>query len=117
MDFGNSSNELKIVSKARMLAKSCYELTKELPSEEKYGLISQMQRCAVSVGSNIVEGQARGSDKDFIRFLYMARGSLSELKFQNSLCKEIYDRYINEEPIDEVGKMLSGLIKTLGAKC
>jgi len=64
------------------LATSVYKITSMFPSEEKYGLISQMRRCAVSIPSNIAEGAGRSSDKDYSRFLEMAYGSAYELETQ-----------------------------------
>jgi len=59
-----------------------YSTTAGFPSEEKFGLVSQMRRCAISVPSNIAEGAARKSDKEFIQFLHIALGSIAELDTQ-----------------------------------
>ena len=64
------------------MAKDVYELTKSYPKEELFGLVSQMRRSTVSVASNIAEGAARNSDKEFLKFLYVVLGSLSELDRQ-----------------------------------
>jgi four helix bundle protein len=62
-----------------MLARRIYEVTRGFPSEEKFGLISQMRRAAVSVPSNIAEGQARKSTAEFVQFISTAEGSVAEL--------------------------------------
>lgn len=64
------------------LVENIYKITSELPDDERYGLSSQMKRSAVSIPSNIAEGAARNSIKDYIRFLYISLGSLSELETQ-----------------------------------
>ena len=71
------------------LVKDIYLLTGHFPKNEKYGLSSQMQRCAVSVPSNIAEGSARQFKKEYIQFLYIALGSLSELETQLIISFEI----------------------------
>jgi four helix bundle protein len=68
-------------AKADDLAVSAYEHTRSFPREEVYGLNSQLRRSAASVASNIAEGSARGSTKEYLRFLYMARGSLAEAQY------------------------------------
>lgn len=94
-----------------------YKITESLPSEEKFGLVSQMRRCAVSIPSNIAEGAARKSNKEFINFLYISQGSLSELDTQlelatllNFIPHEIQKELDNK--MIQVDKMLSGLIKS-----
>ncbi|MFC6996213.1 four helix bundle protein [Rufibacter roseus] len=74
--------ELKIWQEAMTLAKKVFELSASFPANEKYGLTSQINRSAVSVPSNIAEGAGRGSDKEFIQFLNIARGSAFELETQ-----------------------------------
>ena len=95
-----------------------YRVTAEFPGEELYGLTSQMRRAAVSVPSNIVEGCARDSQADYLRFLYMAFGSLRELFYQLSLSKRLgflrnNDSSLIEAKIVESEKVLNGLIRAL----
>jgi len=92
--------ELNIWKEGIELVTRIYKIAKKFPDEEKFGLISQMRRAAVSVPSNIAEGAARKNDKEFIQFLYIALGSLSELETQIIIstnlgfCKE--DSLLNE---------------------
>lgn len=79
--------ELVIWREAMQLAKQVYEVTASFPLNEKYGLISQMNRCVISIPSNIAEGSGRGSDKEFIHFLSIALGSAFELETQILLAK------------------------------
>lgn len=74
--------DLKIWIRSVNLATEVYTLTTNFPSEEKFGLISQMRRCSISVSSNIAEGAGRSSDKEFKRFLNISCGSLYELQTQ-----------------------------------
>ncbi len=71
------------------LARKIYELTSHFPANEKYGIVSQMTRAAVSVPSNIAEGAGRGTNKDFANFLSIAIGSLFELHTQIAICEQI----------------------------
>ena len=95
-----------------------YRVTEGFPREESYGLTSQMRRAAVSVPSNIVEGCARDSEADYLRFLYIAFGSLRELHYQLSLSKRLgflrnQDSSLIEPKIVETEKVLNGLIRAL----
>jgi four helix bundle protein len=95
-----------------------YQATTKFPREEIYGLTSQMRRAAVSVPSNIVEGCARDSQADYLRFLHMAFGSLRELHYQTGLSKRLgflcnQDAALIEPKIIETEKVLNGLIRAL----
>ena len=106
--------DLKVWQEAMKLAKVVYKLTGDFPKEEVYGLSSQMRRAAVSVPSNIAEGAARASNLEFIHFLYIALGSLSELETQWLLTKELeMVSILPESAIDPIRKMLLGLIKSI----
>lgn len=106
-----SYRDLKVWQKSFDLARHVYALTEKLPNSEKFGLRSQIQRCAVSVPSNIAEGQQRNSQKEFVQFLSVARGSAAELSTQLLLIQEIYK--INTEELvlktEEIQKMLYAL--------
>ncbi|MEK7062188.1 MAG: four helix bundle protein [Patescibacteria group bacterium] len=78
----NNFKDLKIWNKGINLVVDIYKLTSKFPIEEKYGLISQIRRSAVSIPSNIAEGHSRKTSKDFKQFIAIAKGSLSELETQ-----------------------------------
>ena len=112
-------DKLLVWQRAHSLVLKIYEVTNNFPKEEIWGLTSQIRRAAVSVPSNIVEGKARGSRKDFKRFLLVARGSLEEVKYQSLLAKEL--KYMNDEQyeeitvmIEDVGRLLGGMIRKVG---
>ena len=107
--------DLDVWKEAMALAKEIYELTKNFPKEETYGLVSQIRRAAVSIPSNIAEGAARNSNKEFIQSLYVSLGSLAELETQLLLSRDL-GFLKNEEingRIERIRKMLLGLIKYL----
>ena len=81
--------ELVVWQEAMMLAKQVYEVTASFPSNEKYGLVSQMNRSVISIPSNIAEGSGRGSDKEFTHFLSIALGSAYELETQLLLAQSL----------------------------
>lgn len=89
--------------KSLTLAKRVYQVTGNFPTEERFGLVNQMRRCAVSIPSNIAEGYGRGSDKELLRFLYVALGSSNELETQLILSLEL--SFMKEED----SRMLQGL--------
>ena len=97
------------------LAEAVYSVTSKMPSEERFGLTSQMRRCAVSVPSNIAEGSKRRTKQDFMQFLRIAAGSAAELETQLLLAGKIYKLRIDQtqEALKEVQKMLEGLMKKL----
>ena len=107
--------DLNVWKEGISLAEHIYLLTEAFPKEEIYGLVSQMRRAAVSVPSNIAEGAARNSHKEFIQFLYISLGSLAELETQLLLSKRFGFASNPEidESIEKVRKMLLGLIKHL----
>lgn len=88
-DEVRSYRDLPVWQQAMALARDCYFLTKGFPSEELYGLTSQMRRAAISIPANIAEGSGRGSRKDYQQFLRIAQGSLRELETYLLLCTEI----------------------------
>jgi len=111
-------NKLKAFELADELVTLAYGSTASFPKEEVYGLTSQIRRSAVSVPSNIVEGCARDTQADYVRFLYMAFGSLRELRYQFNLSKRLGylkdDVFLNiETKVLEAEKVLNGLIKAL----
>jgi len=116
----SSYKDLKIWQKGMQITKSVYELTKLLPDTEKYGLISQMRRCSVSVPSNIAEGWGRGKNKYFTNHLSIARGSLFEVETQLTLTEQLgFVENVNPalfELIAETGRMITGLINKIENK-
>ena len=101
------------------LASLIYETTKSFPKEEMYGLSGQLRRAAVSVPSNIAEGAARNSDKEFMQFLYIALGSLAEVDTQIIIAGRL--GYIKDssslvELVSSIKQMTLGLIKYLKNK-
>ena len=110
--------KLKAFEMADELAILIYGITNGFPKSEMYGLTSQMRRAAVSVPSNIVEGCARESQAEYLRFLDIAFGSLRELSYQYSLAKRLGYTEDTEssqfEPkMQEAQKVLGGLIRSL----
>ena len=106
---------LLVWQKGMLLTKKIYALTTQYPPTETFGLVSQMRRCAVSIPSNIAEGYGRGSNKELVHFLYVAKGSANELDTQLILSREL--GYITDEKYseiselnEEVNKMISSLI-------
>ncbi len=110
--------KLRAFELADELAISVYRVTAGFPRDELFGLTSQMRRAAVSVPSNIVEGCARDSEADYIRFLNIAFGSLRELHYQLDLSKRLgflsaRDSSLIEPNVVETEKVLNGLIRAL----
>ena len=100
------------------LAKEIYEVTRHYPKEEVFGLVAQMRRCAVSIPSNIAEGAARNSRKEFLQFLHIALGSAAELDTQIELCRAIGIGDVSalgevQDRVTRVKMMLNGLIRSL----
>lgn len=114
----NQNDKLRVLLQAHGFVLKIYKLTNKFPKEEKFRLINQICRSASSVPANIAEGNCRQSKKEFIQFLYQAKGSLSETQYHLLLAKDLglidtktYTDLINES--DEIGKMISGLISYL----
>ena len=110
--------KLIVWEKSHQMAIDIYKLTDNFPMTERYGLISQIRRSAVSVPSNIVEGCGRGSSKDFLRFLRIAFSSCGELEYQLLLSRDLgYMKKKNFEEISnkvtEIRRMLAGLIASV----
>ena len=107
--------------KAMDLVTDIYKNTEIFPDKEKYGLTNQMRRASVSIPSNIAEGFGRNSLQEFIRFLNIAKGSLFELQTQLEISlnlaftsPEVHAAL--DQQIEEVGKLLNGLVKSLKNK-
>jgi len=107
--------ELDVWKKARAFVKEIYIITRDFPNEEKYGLMSQMRRCAVSIPSNIAEGYGQQFKKETVQFLHISRGSLYELETQMYIAYDL--SFISEEKLnklladlEECRRLLSGLI-------
>ena len=100
-------NNLQIWQQAMDLVEEIYKLTASFPIEEKFGMVSQMTRAAVSIPSNIAEGAGRNSDKDFAHFISIAIGSLYELNTQIVLSERL--GYINQSQSQELQKKFDNL--------
>jgi four helix bundle protein len=110
--------QLKVWEKAMDLTMEIYSLVKLLPKKETYVLSNQMRRAVVSIPSNIAEGRGRNSNKEFLNFLSIARGSLWELETQLEICKRLgfLDNTQTDKSyvlITEVSKMLNALSNSL----
>lgn len=113
-----SYRDLLVWQKGLLLAKMVYRLSAAFPPDERFGLVSQMRRAAVSVPSNIAEGQARRGKREFAQFLSHAEGSLAELDTQLVLAVELaYCSHAQAGPLQsaivELQKMISGLRQKL----
>jgi len=114
-------SELDVWKEAHELTLEVYKATADFPTEERYGLTSQLRRAASSVPANIVEGCSRNTTKEYIYFLYSARGSLEEVRYFLLLAKDL--AYLQESAYsdlekryEDVSKMLNGLISSLKRK-
>ena len=107
--------KLDVWKAAMDLVIEVYRLTEKFPKEERFGLTVQVRKAVVSIPSNIAEGASRNTKKEFVNFLYIAQGSLSELDAQLEIAYRL--GYIGEEDfagldqnMDRIGRMLTGLI-------
>ena len=110
--------DLKVWARAHELTLQVYRITKVFPRDEWYGLVSQLRRAAASVGANIAEGCGRRSDREFVRFLQIARGSASEIEYHLLLARDL--GYVSpadfaglEQRTAELQRMLTALVQTL----
>ena len=111
-----SHNDLKVYQEAMDLVTDVYKLTNNFPESEKFGLTSQIRRCSVSIPSNIAEGAARESKKEFKRYLYISLGSASELETQIEISRRlnfIDDSTDLKDKIFYIKRMLIKLIQSL----
>jgi len=109
----NTHHDLDVWKRSISYVTKIYELPETFPSEERFGLISQIRRSAISIPSNVAEGAARRSDKEFLQFLYISLGSVAELETQliisnNLKFVESSDQLFSE--LNEIKKMTLGLI-------
>jgi len=111
--------DLDVWKKGMEIVKDVYNITSTFPQRELYGLTSQMQRCSVSIPSNVAEGFNRFHNKEYKQLLYIALGSCAELETQIEIASEL--KYIDAqirvsllEKIDHESRMLTSLIKKLG---
>ena len=108
--------DLTVYKESIKLVLDVYEITASFPDKEKYGLSSQMRRASISVPSNIAEGAARRSSKEYIRFLTISLSSLSELETQMEIALKLdYFRLnkINFDRLEHIRRMLLNLIKSI----
>lgn len=114
-----SHKDLDVWKKSMEMVVAIYRLTRQFPSDEQYGLTSQIRRSAISIPSNIAEGAACNSDKEFKQFLYIALGSASEVETQLLLAEKLgfMDSVgIFQNDISDIRKMLTGLISYVSKK-
>lgn len=116
MSTKKTHKDLDVWKKSVSLVTLIYDITKSFPKDEIYGLTNQIRRAAVSVPSNIAEGSARKGNKEYVQFLYIGLGSLTELETQLIIAKNL--KFLSDNDFDkisehlkEIGKMLLGLIR------
>ncbi len=117
-----SYQDLLVWQKGRRLVAAIYTVTSHFPTDEKFGLTSQIKRAAISIPSNIAEGSSKRSTKEFIRFLNIAYGSLCEVETQLFLAQDL-GFLVHEESLKpllddtaELGRMINGLIRSLNQR-
>lgn len=116
--MANGWKDLVVWRKSHSMVLEIYELIKLFPKSEMYALVDQIKRAAYSVPANIVEGHSKSTRKDFIRYLYISRGSLEEVRYflllsrdLGYIAKEKYDNFENK--LTEISYLLNKLIKSL----
>ena len=115
-----SFTQLEVWQRAHELVLEIYRVTERFQNSERFRLVDQLCRSVASIPANIAEGKGRNTLKEYIQFLYNARGSLEETKYHLLLAKDL--SYLNDidykdlkSRCDQVGKMLNGLINSLKA--
>ncbi len=118
VDKIKTHKDLDVWKESIELARLVYLMTSKFPKEELYGITQQIRRSAVSISSNIAEGAARNSKKEFIQFLYISMSSSAEVRShlyvaldQSYIDQTLFDKIYGQS--DKVGKMISNLIKYL----
>ena len=112
--------DLVVWNKAIEFVVQLYKLTENFPENEKYGLTNQMRRAAVSIPSNIAEGAARSSDKEFVRFLYMSRASAVAIETQLLIAENL--RFVKEDisvfknDLNRISRMITSLINKINER-
>ncbi len=107
----NRFKDLIVWQKSRTLVKEVYMLTNDLPSDERFGMVSQIRRCAVSIPTNIAEGCGRNTNADFARFLDISNGSSYEL--ESLLILSIDLNYIQREQFDTINLLIQEIQKMI----
>ena len=114
-----SVENLEVFKKSHKLTVDLYKITTQFPSEEKFGLTSQIRRSSSSICANLIEGSHRNNTKEYRQFAGISRGSAGELKYHLLLAKDL--NYISEDSyknclgtVNEVSRMLHGLVQSLG---
>lgn len=114
-----SHKDLDVWKKSMELVTNIYRLTRDFPHEEQFGLSSQIRRSAISIPSNIAEGAARNSAKEYMQFLYVSLGSVAEIETQILIAKELGLMKSENSLLEDVSairKMLTGLISFVSKK-
>jgi len=116
--MGKPHHNLEVWKRALNFVTEIYKTTTGFPNDEKFGLVSQMRRAAVSIPSNIAEGAARNSKKEFINFLHIAQGSAAELETQILISRNLEFVSQNQadpllKELEEISRMIIGLQKSL----
>jgi four helix bundle protein len=115
-DSMKTHKDLEVWKQSISFVTEIYKITKHFPKEELYGITSQMRKAAVSIPSNVSEGAARNSKKEFLHFLHISLGSAAELETQLIISQNL--KYLDEPTdlfrnLEDIKRMLSGLIKSL----
>ncbi len=112
-------NKLEAWKYAMELVKEVYSATMDIPEAERFGLTNQLRRAVVSIPSNIAEGSARSSDKEFIQYLYHSLGSIAEVETQLIICEGLNYLKVTEKlknDLQDTRQLILGLIKYLRSK-